>query len=314
MKIVFFGSSHFAVPALEALIKSRQEVCAVVTQPDRKKGRHLRLGQTDVKAVAKAAGLDIFQPENINSPASLKYLKARGADIFVVVAYGQILSQEVLDIPRIFSLNIHASLLPKYRGAAPVNWAVISGERSTGVTIIRLIRKMDAGPVLLQRAIPVTEEDDAVTMEEKLRVFGAELLLEALQEVEGKTYRLMEQDETLVVAAPKLKKDCGLIDWEKPASRIHDAIRGCLPWPGAFTYYKGKRLKIYKAEVTQEAIFPAGLKCGGVLVDKREMVVKAGKGGLVIRELQLEAGKRMSAGDFIHGHKIKTGEAFSRQK
>ena len=183
MRIVFFGSSHFAVPSLEALIKSRYEVCCVVTQPDKKKGRHLHLGATDVKATAKAAGLTVFQPEKINSPEALDYLKSFGADLFVIAAYGQILSQEVLDIPKIFPINIHASLLPKYRGAAPINWAIIKGEKVTGVTIIKVVRKMDAGPVLLQKEAPININDDAIILEDKLRTLGVELLIEALKEI-----------------------------------------------------------------------------------------------------------------------------------
>jgi len=313
MRIVFFGSSHFAVPALEALIKSRQEICAVVTQPDRKKGRHLRLGQTDVKAVAKTAGLDIFQPEDVNSPASLKYLKARGADIFVVVAYGQILSQEVLDIPRIFSLNIHASLLPKYRGAAPVNWAVISGERSTGVTIIRLIRKMDAGPMLAQKAIPIVKNDDSMVLEEKLRKLGAELLVSSLKEIKEKSYKLTDQDENRSIMAPKLKKSDGEIDWDKPVIQIYNLVKGCLPWPSAFTHYKNKLLKIYRAEISPQAGGLTGSSGEVLSIHKDWLEVMAGDGSILIKELQLEGGKRMPAGEFIHGHKIKAGDRFGKK-
>ena len=247
MKIIFFGSSHFAVPSLEALIKSRYEVVCVVTQPDKKKGRHLHLGITNVKATAKAAGLTVFQPEKINSLEALEYLKSFSADLFVIVAYGQILSQEILDIPKIFPINIHASLLPKYRGAAPINWAIIKGEKVTGVTIIKVTKKMDSGPVILQKEAPINKTDDAMILEDKLRMLGVELLTEALKEIKNKTFKLTEQDEFKVIMAPKLKKADGCINWDIPADEIYNLIRGCLPWPGAYTYYKGKLLKIFKA-------------------------------------------------------------------
>ena len=309
MKIIFFGSAHFAIPALEALIKSPYEVCAVVTQPDKNKGRHLHLASTDVKAVANQSGLKVFQPESVNSPDAIKYLKSLSADLFVVVAYGQILSQAVLDIPKIFAINIHASLLPKYRGAAPINWAIINGEKSTGVTIIKLIRKMDAGPMLIQKEITIAEADDSVILEDKLRKLGAELLIPALKGIENKTYKLTEQDEEKVVMAPKLKKNDGEIDWSKPAIRIHNLVKGCLPWPGAFTHYKGKLLKIYKTEVGPQIGEVMGSQPGEILsIHKDGLEVIAGDRPILIKELQLEGGNRMEAGEFIHGHKIKPGD------
>ncbi len=314
MKIIFFGSSHFAVPALEALISSPYEVCAVVTQPDRKKGRYLHLGSTEIKAVAGAAGLEVFQPESVNSSASVKYLKGLSADIFVVVAYGQILSQAILDTPRIFPINIHASLLPKYRGAAPINRAIINGENSTGVTIIKLIRKMDAGPMLMQKEIAITETDDSVTLEDKLRKLGVELLIPALKEIKNKSYKLTEQDEGKAVIAPKLKKSDGYIDWSMPGCRIHDLIRGCLPWPGAFTYYKDKLLKIYKAEIGSGVSGPAGFQAGEILkADKEGLEVATGSGFLLIKELQPEGKRKMTAGEFVTGHKIKTGDILGKK-
>ena len=310
MRIVFFGSAHFAVPSLELLIKSPCEICAVVTQPDKKKGRHLHLGPTDIKSVAQKAGLEIFQPENINYPDSIKYLNSLSADLFVVIAYGQILSQAVLDIPKEFSINLHASLLPKYRGAAPINWAVINGEKTTGVSIIKLIRKMDAGPVLMYKEVPITKTDDSIILEDKLRKLGAELLIEALKSIKDKTYKLTEQDEKKVVLASKLRKDDGCIDWNKTTDEIYNKIRGCLPWPSAFTCYRGKLLKVYKAKAEQDLALPDSLKIGEAFIDKNRVVVKTGNGVLAIEELQLESGKRMSVKDFIHGHKIKSGDIF----
>ncbi|MFA5345491.1 MAG: methionyl-tRNA formyltransferase [Candidatus Omnitrophota bacterium] len=311
MKIVFFGSAHFAVPSLEVLIKSPYEICAVVTQPDKKKGRHLHLGQTDVKALADKAGLKVFQPENVNSGGSIKYLKGLSADIFVIVAYGQILSQEALDLAKIFPINIHASLLPRYRGAAPINWAVINGEKSTGITIIQVTRKMDAGPILMQEKIPVSQGDDSVILEDRLRKLGAELLLDALGEIENKTFKLILQDEKQAVMAPKLRKEDGYIDWSLPAYKIYNKVRGCLPWPAAFTRYKDKLLKIYKLEIGSVPVGFSGARPGEILnATKEGLAVKAGDGYLVIKDLQLEGRRRMPALDFTAGHKVRPGERF----
>ena len=316
MKIVFFGSSHFAVASLEALIKSSYDVCCVVTQPDKKKGRHLHLGFTDVKTTAEAAGLTVFQPAKINSPEALSYLKTFGADLFIIVAYGQILSQEILDIPKIFPINIHASLLPKFRGAAPINWAIIKGEKSTGVSIIKVTRKMDSGPVILQKEALINKTDDAIILEDKLRTLGVELLMEALKEIKNKTFKLTEQDENKVIMAPKLKKADGCIDWGLKADEIYNLVRGCFPWPGAYTYYKGKLLKIFKAQASKAAPSQGSFKPGEVTeitIEKNEIAVATLSGNLMIEELQLEGGRRMNSKDFVHGHKVKPGDNFGKK-
>lgn len=304
MKIIFFGSSHFAVPALEALIKEKHKVLCVVTQPDKKKGRHLHLGVTDVKATALSANLKVFQPENVNSSKSVEFLKSFNADLFVIVAYGQILSQEILDIPRVFPLNIHASLLPKYRGAAPINWALIRGEKATGVTIMQVTRKMDSGPIILQKEIKILESDDSVSLESKLCNLGAELLLKAVPLIKSKGHELIGQDEAKVTYAPKLKKKDGLIDWNKPAQEIINLIRGTLPWPGAFTHYKGKLLKIFKARVIecQYRLSTAGEVQN---ISKEGITVAAGDKSLLIQELQIEGKRKMGAEEFIAGHSIR---------
>jgi len=308
MKIIFFGSAHFAVSSLEALIKSGHELVCVVTQPDKKKGRHLRVSGTDVKSTALAAKLKIFQPENIKSKESVKFLKDMDADLFVIVAYGQIFSQEVLDIPKIMPINIHASLLPRYRGAAPINWALINGDKSSGVTIMFVTLKMDSGPVIMQKEIKIEDKDTSVTLEEKLRLAGAELLVDALKIIDSRSYRLVEQDEDKVIIAPKLKKEDGLIDWATSAVDIHNQIRGVLPWPGAHTRYKGKILKIFQSDILP--LFPNHKPVPGEVVraNKDGIVVASGRGFLNLKELQLEAGKRMPAQSFIIGHKLAVGE------
>lgn len=312
MKIVFFGSSHFAVPALQALIKSKHEIVCVVTQPDKQKGRHLHVVGTDVKSIAIAAGLKIFQPENIKSKESLKFLKSFDADLFVIVSYGQILSQEVLDIPKIMPINVHASFLPRYRGAAPINWAIINGDKKSGITIMYVTRKMDSGPVITQEEIKIDDNDTAISLEEKLRKLGAQLLMQALISIDNRDYRLVDQDEDKVVLAPRLKKDVGLIDWNASAVNIHNQIRGVLPWPGAFTSYRRKLLKIFQVKVL--TVFPNHKPQPGEVVgtDKEGIIVACGRGFLKIKELQLEAGKRMPAQNFIIGHKLGLGEILGK--
>lgn len=306
MKIIFFGSSHFAIPALEALIKEKHKVLCVVTQPDKKKGRHLHLGMTDVKAVAVKAGFKVFQPENINTVKSVEFLRSLNADLFVIVAYGQILSQEILDIPRVFPLNIHASLLPKYRGAAPINWAIIKNEKVTGVTIMRVTKKMDSGPVILQKKVEILDSDDSFSLELKLSDLGAGLLLKAIPLIKSENYKLIQQDEEKVTFAPRLKKSDGLINWNRSAQEIINLIRGTLPWPGAFTHCSGKLLKVYKARlVNLPASQSAAYSAGQILsVAKEGITVATGQGILLIQELQIEGKRRMAAEEFILGHKI----------
>jgi len=306
MNIVFFGSSQFAVASLRALLNTRHKILCVVTQPDREKGRGLRLEGTPVKTLTKEAGLEIYQPPKINTPSALNFLSNLNPDLFVVIAYGQILSQGILDIPKIFAINAHASILPKYRGAAPINWAIIKGEKSTGVTIIKMTAKMDAGAVIEKKEIEIMEIDTAKTLEEKLSGLAAQLLIDSLEVIENNSYKLVPQDEGQVSFAPKLKKEDGLINWNNEAKEINNLIRGCLEWPGAFTYYKGKLLKIYKATVSPLPVSPLP---GEILeISKEGIAVTTGKDSLVIQELQIEGKKRMRAQEFIAGHRIRIGD------
>lgn len=309
MRIVFFGSSEFAVPALKALISAGHQISCVVTQPDRPKGRGLSLESTAVKNIALQAGLEVYQPSAVNTMQAIKFIREKSADLFAVVSYGQILSQELLDAASIFALNAHASLLPKYRGAAPINWAIINGEKTTGVTIMRMAPKMDAGPVLASESINILGEDDAVTLSEKLSVLAADLLKESIVTVSGNKYRLSDQQEDQATFAPKLKKEDGLINWDKSAGEIHNLVRGCSGWPGAFSYYKGKILKIYKAGVCRSAGLPVCRLPGEIIkVDRDGITVAAGEENLIIEELQLEGKRRIRVEEFISGHKIIVGE------
>jgi len=314
MNIIFFGSSNFAAPSLKALIASSHKIHCVVTQPDRQKGRGLSIAATAVKKLAQESNLQIYQPQQINSPEAIGFLKGFAADLFVVISYGQILSKDILEIPKIFSINAHASLLPKYRGAAPINWAIIKGEMTTGVTIMKIIEKMDAGQIILQKDMEIDDKDDSLALEDKLSGVAAELLMDSLGSVENGNYKLRQQDDDGVTFAPKLKKKDGCINWDKSAKDIHNLIRGCLTWPGAFTYYNNKLLKIYKAKVIRLSDYPVSPKPGEITqVSKVGITVAAGEGSLIIEELQLEGKRRMRTEEFIAGHKIQVGEILAKK-
>ncbi len=315
MNIVFFGSDSFAVKPLGALTKAGYKISCVVTQPDRKKGRGLKLEGTPVKICAKGAGLMIYQPPCVNSTEALDFLKNLNPDLFIVIAYGQLLSQGLLDLPKTFCINAHASILPKYRGAAPINWAIIKGEKSSGVTVIKIISKMDAGPIISQKEAPISDDDTAITLQDKLSALAAQLLLDSLAVIENKSFKLVPQDEFRVSYAPKLKKSDGLIDWSQNAGDIYNLVRGCFDWPGAFTYYRGKILKINKAGVFLAG--PNGIKSSaGTIteVSNNGIRVATGKGVLIIEELQLEGKRRLRAEEFIAGQRISVGEVLESKK
>lgn len=312
MKIIFFGTSELALPGLKALLDTRYEVSAVVTQPDRKKGRHLVLTPPPVKVLALEKGLSIHQPDDLADSAIAETLKSYVADLFVVVSYGQILSREVLDIPGLFCINLHFSLLPAYRGAAPINWAIINGETKSGATVIKMNEHMDRGDIILQKKINIEKEDTAVELSDKLAKFGAEVLVQAIDLIESGKASFTPQDEALASYAPKLKKEDGLIDWALEAHKIHNRVRGLLSWPGTFTRCsienKDYQLKLWKTEVAE---LPLGEGQAGevaAIIKHKGIVVRTGENQIIIKELQLEGGKRMSAADFIIGHRIEVGD------
>lgn len=302
MRIIFFGSSEFAVPVLDAL-KEKQEIVLVVTQPDRKKGRSLKISSTPVKTAAKSSGIKIFQPDNVNTQDSLEYLKKLGADLFVVVSFGQILRSQLLDIPRIYPVNVHASLLPKYRGAAPVNWALANGEKETGVTIIRMNEGMDEGEIILKDPVLIEDGEDAITLSEKLSKKGTELLLNAIDLIEKNTVSFIKQDDKVATYAPKLKKQDGLIDWRLSAKGIYNRIRAFVPWPGCYACWNKKIFKIWKARPDNNPVATKP-KPGAVLECSKDGIsVGTGAGALMIEELQLQGKRRMTAEEFLAGHK-----------
>jgi methionyl-tRNA formyltransferase len=310
MNIVFFGTSDFALEVLHRLIDSSHKVLAVVTQPDRQKGRALKIAPPPVKVLAESRGIPVYQPNDASGKDSVTYLKRLNADLFVVVAFGQILKKEVLELPKIYSVNVHGSLLPKYRGAAPTNWAIINGESSTGVTVIKLNEKMDEGDMILKKEIAIDKEDTNVTLSEKLSDLGADALIEAMELISSGSARPEKQNASQATYAPKLKKEDGLIDWNEPATKIHNKVRGFLPWPSAYTNFNKKVLKIMKTRVLEGC--PAGGKPGEVveIIKHKGIAVKTGEGNILIEHVQLEAKKPFDTDAFLCGHKIALGHRF----
>ncbi len=320
MKIIFMGTPDFAASALEKIVEAGHEITLVVTQPDKPKGRSGELQVSDVKACALKHGFPVFQPERIKLPENVAYLKNYEADIYVVAAFGQILSQEILDIPKFGCVNIHASLLPKYRGAAPIQQAIIDGEKTTGVTIMQMAAGMDTGDILLQREIPIDDNETGGGLFDKLSELGAELIAEALPKIERGELTPVPQDEKLATKCGKLSKNMGKIDFNKSAVTIRNLIRGLNPWPSAYTRLDGKMLKIWSAD----AIDDKNVKeiAGNVevlknaapgtvsFVTKDAVGVATGKGTLVLKEVQLEGKKRMLVKDFLLGNKVEIGTSF----
>lgn len=308
MKIVFMGTPDFAVGALEALIGAGYEITAVVTQPDKPKGRSKELLPPPVKSCALAHGIPVLQPEKIRTPEAVAQLKAYEADVYVVAAFGQILSQEILDLPRLGSLCIHASLLPKYRGASPIQHAIINGEETTGVTVMQMDAGIDTGDMLYKKEIPITAEDDYETLSNKLMTLGGEAITEALPLLERGELTPKKQDGALSCYASMIRKEMGALDFTKSAAELDRLIRGLTPWPGAYTFYKGKQLKIWKA-VPENGEDTGGHAPGEILrAEKDAVVIATAAGALRVTELQLEGKKRMSAHDFLLGVKLLCGE------
>ena len=306
MRIVFMGTPAFAVPVLTALHEAGHEIALVISQPDRPRGRGRKLEPTPVKQKALELGLNVFQPDKIRKPEAIEAVAAAKPELAVVAAFGQILPKAVLDIPARGCLNTHASLLPAYRGAAPINWAIINGEVKTGVTIMQMDVGMDTGDMLLKAEEPILPDDTAGALTERLSKVGAELIVKAIEELEAGRLVPVKQDQALATSAPLLKKEMGLIDWNKPAPDIERLIRGLDPWPGAYTSRGGDALKLWKAGV---AGMDSDGEPGSVVETGREGIfVNTGCGVLVIKELQGTGGRRMTASDYLAGHKIPKGE------
>ena len=309
MKIVFMGTPEYAAASLEAVIQSGREVVLVVTQPDKPKGRSGELVPPPVKECALKHGIPVFQPEKIKRPEEVAKLREYEADAFVVAAFGQILSQEILDMPRLGCLNVHASLLPKYRGASPIQRVILDGEEKTGITIMQMDAGIDTGDILWKKEIAIEPTDNFETLHDKLAVLGGEAIVEALDLLEeGKLVRT-KQDDSLSCYAPLIKKEMGRLDFSKSAVVLDRQIRSMTPWPSAFTKYNGKQLKVWKA-VPLEGKGKKALPGEVTEVTKDSITVATGDGELRIEELQLEGKKRMSCHDFLLGVKVQVGDSF----
>ncbi|MBR4993078.1 MAG: methionyl-tRNA formyltransferase [Lachnospiraceae bacterium] len=306
MKIGFMGTPDFAVGALEKIIEAGHEVTLVVTQPDKEKGRGKELAFSPVKECALKHNIPVFQPVKIRLPENVEELKKYEADVFVVAAFGQILSKEILDMPRFGCINIHASLLPKYRGASPIAWSILNGDKETGVTIMQMNEGMDTGDILLQKAIAIDKKETTEGLFDKLMDLGAEMIVEALDKLSKGELTATPQDESLASKVGKMDKTFGLIDWSEAADVIERKIRGLYSWPSAYTFLNGKRLKIYNGDVVS---LDNTAKPGSIIaVDKESFTVSTGDKALKISDVQIEGKRRMNVKEFLLGNAISVGD------
>ncbi|MDE6017010.1 MAG: methionyl-tRNA formyltransferase [Acetatifactor sp.] len=313
MKIVFMGTPDFAVGAMEALLEAGHEITLAVTQPDKAKGRSGQLQAPPVKECALKHQIPVLQPRRIKTPEAIAELKKYEADVYIVAAFGQILSQEILDMPKYGCLNIHASLLPKYRGASPIQHVIIDGESETGVTIMQMDAGIDTGDMLYKKKIPIEDTDTYETLHDKLTILGGEAIKEALDLLEEGKLVPERQDDAASCHAPLIEKQMGHLDFARSAVTLDRLIRGVTPWPSAYTSYKGKQLKIWRAvpvEDAETARKTALQSVPGTILDtdKDSVLISCGQGALRVLELQLEGKKRMSAHDFLLGVKMEPGE------
>lgn len=320
MKIIFMGTPDFSVGTLEALVEAGHEVVLAVTQPDKPKGRGKEMQFTPVKECALAHNIPVYQPKKIREPECIEELKKYQADVCVVVAFGQILPKEILEMTPYGCINVHASLLPKYRGAAPIQWAIIEGETVTGVTTMQMDEGLDTGDMILKTEIPIAEDETGESLHDKLAAAGAELCVKTLKALEDKTAVFEKQGESPTAYAKMLTKEMGNIDWTRPAAQIERLIRGLNSWPSAYTHWNGKVMKIWRAVVEEEMAEPAGEQTtdagqpGTVAaVGKDSFTVRAGEGCLRVLEVQIPGKKRMDAGAFLRGYTMETGTLLTRE-
>jgi len=303
MRIIFFGTGNFGIPTVKRLINSEHDLLAVVTQPDKHSGRGWNMQAAPVKAfIEKAApGMDVLQPVKVSETSFIDEMKALSADIFVVVDYGQLIPERLLNIPSGTCINLHPSLLPRYRGASPVNYAILNGDIEAGNTVIRMDAQMDSGDIVLQDEMLISEKETAPELHERLSQGGAELVLKAVELIESDEAIYEAQKDEEATYAPRLVKQDGLVDWKNSAVEIERQVRAMQPWPGAFTLWGGKTLKIFDSEIVCDV--PAKASPGSV-IDTTELIVATGEGSIRIKNLQIEGKKRMSATEFLRGYSI----------
>ena len=305
MRVIFMGTPDFSVGTLQALIDAGHEVVLAVTQPDKPKGRGKSMQFPPVKEAALEHGIEVYQPRRVREPECVEYLRSFDADIIVVVAFGQILPKEILEMPKYGCVNVHASLLPKYRGAAPIQWAVLNGDQVTGVTTMRMDEGLDTGDMIMKQEVIVDEDETGGSLFDKLSGVGAKLCVKTMEAIENGTAVYTPQDDALATHTGKIQKEMGSIDWSKDAEVIERLVRGLNPWPSAYTYLNGKTLKIWAAAVKDET----SDKEPGELteVTKHSVGVQTGDGILMLEEVQLEGKKRMSADAFLRGNALSEG-------
>ena len=310
MRILFMGTPDFSVPTLEVLIESNHEVVGVVSQPDRPKGRGKQLQPTPVKEVALKHGIPVYQPARVREEGFDDLIKVLNIDLAIVIAFGQILPQSFLDIPKYGCINIHASLLPNYRGAGPIQRSIINGDAVTGVTTMMMDAGMDTGDILLKEELVIAADDTGGSLFEKLSLIGGPLLLKTIDQLEAGTLERIPQDNDLATYAPPLDKQLGNIDWKQTAVAIESLIRGLNPWPSAYSYINGKMIKMWEADIVEGL---EGSKPGRIIeIDKAGFVVACGKGALHMNQIQLQGKKRMAAGDFLRGYNLEEGMMLSQ--
>ena len=326
MRIVFMGTPDFSVPALKALVEAGHQVIAVVTQPDKPKGRGKEVQMTPVKIQAMEYGIPVYQPAKVREASFVEVLQGMEADVYVVIAFGQLLPKAVLELPKYGCINIHESLLPKYRGAAPIQWCVIDGERETGITTMMMDVGLDTGDMLEKTVIPIEEKETGGSLHDKLSLAGGALILSTLKKLEEGTLVRTPQTDEGTCYAKMLTKSLGDIDWNQSAVSIERLIRGLNPWPSAYTLWNGKTIKIWSADVTTSREAAAFLSESGVpsetgitpgtvvCSDKHSLVVCTGDGLLSVRELQMEGKKRMDTPAFLRGYPIPEGDVFVKKE
>ena len=313
LKVIFMGTADFGGPVLEKLADNKENKIAVITQPDRPQGRGRKILPPPIKKIALNKGLEVFQPENINDEDSIKRIKEFNPDIILVVAYGQILSSHILNIPKISCINIHGSLLPKYRGAAPINRAIINGEKETGITFMFMKEKVDAGEIIFQEKIDILADETYGELYYRLSDLGAEALPKLLEKIESGKIERIPQDNKLATFARKMNKEDGKIDWSDKGERVYNLIRGTIPYPGAFTYYQDRKLKITRARFLddyQDEADTDSPKPGRVAKTEKDAILisTGGKGIIKILKLIPAGSKELTANQFVNGYKIKVGE------
>ena len=312
MRLIFMGTPQFAVPTLEACVEAGHEIAAVFTQPDRPKGRGGELAQSPVKQAALAHNLPVHQPQRVRHPEVVEQIRGIAPRAIVVVGYGQIIPQSIIDIPPLGILNVHASLLPFYRGAAPIQWAVANGEIETGVTIMRIDAGLDTGDILLKEFTLIGRDEPAQVLSSRLALMGATLLIDALKGLEAGTLRSTPQNHSIATLAPILKKEDGRIDWSAPAQTIYDRLRGFTPWPGAWTSFRGQQLHIQSARLATDTTTATP---GTLLPAKNRLKVACGGGTVLdVLELQLEGRKRVNAAAFLNGQRLHDNERLGESR